>query len=84
MNNKVMDFELKFDYLESLKRENFTQSQIDVLRESVKSCAIVPKSLTNKQVNTRLNLLMIYLGVNYNPHHDIAAFGGSSRVRRRC
>lgn len=44
------EYDLKFDYGVALKRENFTQSQIDVLRESAKSLAVVPKSLTNKQV----------------------------------
>lgn len=49
-HRKMTAYDLKFDYRKALKRENFTQSQIDVFRESVKSCAKVPKSLTNKQV----------------------------------
>lgn len=46
-----MNVDLKYDYHEALKRCNFTQAQIDVLRESAKAYSIVPKSITNKQVN---------------------------------
>lgn len=42
---------MKYNYSEALKRENFTQAQVDELRESVKSCAIIPKALTNRNVN---------------------------------
>lgn len=45
-----MEFDLKFDYAEALKRHNLTQPQVDSLRESAKNYAIVPRSLTNKQV----------------------------------
>lgn len=45
-----MNFDLKFDYAEALKRHNLTQAQVDALRESAKNYAIVPRSLTNKQV----------------------------------
>lgn len=48
-----MNFDLKFDYVEALKREKYAQVQIDDLRESAKECQIIPKSLTNKQVNVR-------------------------------
>lgn len=48
-----MNFDLKFDYAEALKREKYAQVQIDDLRESAKKCQIIPKSLTNKQVNVR-------------------------------
>lgn len=46
-----MSADLKFDYMNALKSVNYSQSQVDVLRESVKNVAIIPKSLTNKQVN---------------------------------
>lgn len=46
-----MDVDLKFDYGEAMKRQNLTQEQVDALRESAKMCSMVPKSLTNKQVN---------------------------------
>jgi hypothetical protein len=45
-----MNFDLKFDYGEALKRHNLSQSQVDALKESAKNFPIVPKSLTNKQV----------------------------------
>lgn len=45
-----MNVDLKFDYIEALKRHNLTQSQVDVLRESAKKYPTIPKSLTNKQV----------------------------------
>lgn len=46
-----MSYDLKFDYREALKRENFTQGQIDTFREILKASVNVPKSVTNKQVN---------------------------------
>lgn len=46
-----MSYDLKFDYQEALKRENFSQGQIDEFRESLKTSANVPKSVTNRQVN---------------------------------
>lgn len=45
-----MNGDLKFDYISALKRVNYSQAQVDVLRESVKSVSTIPKSLTNKQV----------------------------------
>lgn len=62
-----MNGDLKFDYMNALKRVNYSQSQVDVLRESVKSVATIPTSLTNKQVNffvidrNRANTNKIYL-----------------------
>lgn len=48
-----MDVDLKFDYLDALRRQNFTQSEIDLLRDTInaKKCDLIPNSLTNKQVN---------------------------------
>ena len=48
-----MEFDLIFDYNETLRREKYSQPQIDFLRESVKKCLIIPKSLTNKQVKSQ-------------------------------
>lgn len=45
-----MNFDLKFDYDDALKRHDLKQSQIDELRESAKNFPIIPKSITNKQV----------------------------------
>lgn len=46
-----MNCDLKFDYEEALKRHNLKQSQIDELRESAKNFPIIPKCLTDKQVD---------------------------------
>lgn len=45
-----MNIDLSYDYSEALKRCGFNQAQVDVLRESAKKHAIIPKYLTNKQV----------------------------------
>lgn len=45
-----MNVDLTYDYCEALKRCGFNQAQVDALRESAKKHAIIPKSLTNKQV----------------------------------
>lgn len=47
----MMEYDLGFDYRDAMKRENYSQAHVDELRESVKNCAIIPKSVTNKQVN---------------------------------
>jgi hypothetical protein len=46
-----MNLDLKFNYSEALKWSNLSQGQVDLLRESVKNSVLVPKTLTNKQVN---------------------------------
>lgn len=43
--------DLKYDYSMALKRQNFNQSQVDALRDAVAKHDVVPKSLTDKQVN---------------------------------
>jgi hypothetical protein len=43
--------DLKYDYSVALKRQNFNQSQVDALRDAVAKHDVVPKSLTDKQVN---------------------------------
>ena len=40
-----------FSYKKSLERENVKQESVDLLREKLKNSKIVPKSLTDKQVN---------------------------------
>lgn len=56
-----MEFDLKFDYAEALRREDYSQSQIDAMRISAKKSSIVPKSLTNKQVCARETFRCAYL-----------------------
>lgn len=46
---EIMD--LKFDYAEALKRQNFNQSQVNAFRDAVEKCETLPKVLTDKQVN---------------------------------
>lgn len=46
---EIMD--LKFDYAEALKRQNFNQSQVNALRDAADKCESLPKVLTDKQVN---------------------------------
>lgn len=41
----------KFDYEIALKRQNFSQSQINGLRDVAEKCDLVPENLTDKQVN---------------------------------
>ena len=43
--------DLKFDYEEALKRQNFNQSQVNALRDAAEKCETLPKVLTDKQVN---------------------------------
>ena len=45
-----MNVDLQFDYSDALKRVNYSQAQVDSLRESARKIVIIPKSLTNKQV----------------------------------
>jgi hypothetical protein len=45
----IMD--LKYDYEEALKRQNFNQSQVNALRDAAEKCDQLPKMLTDKQVN---------------------------------
>lgn len=42
--------ELAFDYKKALKRQNFTQNDVDELREKVKSLNKVPPKLSDKKV----------------------------------
>lgn len=46
-----MDADLKFDYNAALKRVNLSQSSIDLLRDTANNYELLPKSLTDKQVN---------------------------------
>lgn len=46
-----MNFDLEYDYAEALKRQGHNQSEVDALRSVVEQYPIVPKSITNKQVN---------------------------------
>ena len=46
-----MDADLKYDYQAALKRVNLNQSSIDLLRDTANNCELLPKSLTDKQVN---------------------------------
>lgn len=46
-----MNADLKFDYHAELKRVNLSQSSIDLLRDKANNCELLPKSLTDKQVN---------------------------------
>jgi hypothetical protein len=45
-----MNVDLKYNYDDALRRQNLTQSQVDLLREASHKCESIPKSLTNKQV----------------------------------
>lgn len=46
-----MNVDLEYDYAEALKRQGHKQSDVDTLRNAVDKFAIVPKSITNKQVS---------------------------------
>lgn len=43
--------DLKFDYEEALRRQNFNQSQVNALRDAAEKIDQLPKLLTDKQVN---------------------------------
>lgn len=43
--------DLKFDYEQALKRQNFNQSQVNALRDAAEKFDELPKSLTDKHVN---------------------------------
>lgn len=45
------DFDMLFDYDESIKRLNRSQSEIDSLRNSLREIDKVPKSITDKLVS---------------------------------
>lgn len=47
--------DLPYDYDKAMKKCGFNQSQVDKLRELARDCDIIPKSLTNKQVNIKVN-----------------------------
>lgn len=46
-----MKNDLAYDYYDALKRFDYKQEQVDLLRESVSKNVIIPKNLTDKQVN---------------------------------
>lgn len=46
-----MKHDLAYDYTDALKRFDYKQEQVDLLRQSVSKNVITPKNLTNKQVN---------------------------------
>lgn len=48
-----MTEDLIYDYEKAIKKCGLSHSQVDKLRELARHCDIIPKSLTNKQVNTR-------------------------------
>lgn len=43
-------FDLLYDYEQALQRVNRNQSEINALRKLVENCAIIPKTITDKQV----------------------------------
>lgn len=45
-----MNADLGFNYHEALKRQKFTQDDVDELRKKAKAIKIAPKAMTNKQV----------------------------------
>jgi hypothetical protein len=49
-----MSADLKYEYHVALQRLNYTQSQIDLLRDAARNYPTIPQSLTNKQVSKYL------------------------------
>lgn len=47
-----MNYDLEYDYAEALKRQGHSQADVDALRNILNQHAIVPKSITNKQVSS--------------------------------
>jgi hypothetical protein len=45
-----MNYELEYDYAEAMKRQGHKQSDVDELRMAVDKFSVVPKSITDKQV----------------------------------
>lgn len=45
-----MNFDLEYDYAEALRRQGHKQADVDELRDSMREIAVIPKSITNKQV----------------------------------
>lgn len=45
-----MSADLEFDYEEALKRQNFTEKDVDELRNKIESLDKVPKKLSDKKV----------------------------------
>jgi hypothetical protein len=45
-----MNLDLDYDYSEALQRQGRKQSDVDALRQSMLSFAVIPKSITNKQL----------------------------------
>lgn len=46
-----MNVDLEYDYADALKRQGQKQADVDAVRNIVAKYPIVPKSITNKQVN---------------------------------
>lgn len=46
-----MEYDLKYDYSEALKRQKRKQSDIDALRKTVGKISHIPKAITDKQVS---------------------------------
>lgn len=49
----MMNQDLDYDYSEALRRQGHNQSDVDALRSAMLNCAVIPKSITNKQVSRR-------------------------------
>lgn len=45
-----MSADLEFDYKKALKRQKFTEENVNELREKIKKFEIVPKKLSSKKV----------------------------------
>lgn len=71
-----MNFDLEFDYAEALKRQGHKQSDVDALRSVVEKFAVVPKSITNKQVS----IMMITIESESNNYINHLTFPTASFV----
>lgn len=49
-----MNFDLEYDFAEAIRRQGRKQSDVDELRASMLDIAVIPKSITNKQVNRHI------------------------------